>query len=180
MSEQQNRASTSTSCRLTFDCERLRVRGPAGWLKGFGVGFDEEWGALRAEAATRVPSRAVDPYEVAREAAAQRLEDFRDGVVLVPLDDEGGLWTAQVGGLDWICAFSDEEALYRFAVERDETGREWPYRRIGGARLLDEVLPALDFPCGVALNAAGPEGAVFPPVRGIVPDAVALDGERAA
>ncbi|MFB0626506.1 hypothetical protein [Streptomyces sp. AB3(2024)] len=41
------------------------------------------------------------------------------------------------------------------------------------------VLVPLDFPCGVALDAAGPDGAVFPPVRGIVPDAVALDGEVA-
>ncbi|MBD3580506.1 MULTISPECIES: SseB family protein [Streptomyces] len=144
------------------------------------MGFDEEWGALRAEAATRAAAPVVDAYEVARAAALQRLADFRDGIVLVPSDEHGGPWTTQLHGLDWICAFSDEEALYRFAVARDEVGREWPYRRIGGARLLDEVLPVLDFPCGVAFNAAGPDGAVFPPVRGIVPDAVALDGGRTA
>ncbi|AXE27718.1 SseB family protein [Streptomyces globosus] len=117
---------------------------------------------------------------MARTAALQRLAEFRDGIALVPADEQGGPWTTQLHGLDWICAFSDEEALYRFAVARGEAGRAWPYRRIKGARLLDEVLPALDFPCGVALNAAGPDGAVFPPVRGIVPDSAALDGERAA
>ncbi|MEV4191211.1 hypothetical protein [Streptomyces toxytricini] len=180
MSEEQNRAYTRASCRITFDCKGLRGA-QSGWLlEGFGVGFDEEWGALRAEAATRPAPKVVDAYEVARAAVLQRLADFRDGIVLVPSDEQGGPWTAQLHGLDWICAFSDEEALYRFAVAREEVGREWPYRRISGARLLDEVLPALDFPCGVALNAAGPDGAVFPPVRGIVPDAAALDGERAA
>ncbi|MFI7357302.1 hypothetical protein ACIBTP_25615 [Streptomyces avidinii] len=158
------------------------------------MGFDEEWGRLRAEAAERAASGAAlppavvmapppveaDPLEEAREAARDRLADFRSRVVLVPLDEAGGLWTAQLGGLDWIYAFCDEAALARFAEARGEAEREWTYRRGVGARLLDEVVPALDFPCGVALNAAGPDGVVFPPVRGIVPDAVALDGEVAA
>ncbi|WP_030302804.1 hypothetical protein [Streptomyces katrae] len=158
------------------------------------MGFDEEWGRLRAEAAGRVasgtamPSAVVvipppvdgDPLEEAREAARLRLADFRGRVVLVPLDEAGGLWTAQLGGLDWICAFSGEEELARFAEARGEAGHEWTYRRVVGARLLDELVPALDFPCGVALNAAGSEGAVFPPVRGIVPDTAALDGQVAA
>lgn len=39
------------------------------------------------------------------------------------------------------------------------------------------MIPALDFPCGVALDAAGPDGIVFPPVRGLVPDGAALDGD---
>ncbi|MGO4461005.1 SseB family protein [Streptomyces sp. M-16] len=138
------------------------------------MGFEEEWGSLRTEAA------APRPAAVARQAAWQHLADFRDRVVLVPLDERGGLWTAGMGGLDWICAFSDEDALSRFAQARGETDREWTFRRVRGARLLDEVVPALDFPCGVALDPAGPDGTVFPPVRGIVPDAVAVDGEVAA
>ncbi|MGW7098927.1 SseB family protein [Streptomyces sp. NPDC054838] len=157
------------------------------------MGFDEEWAQLRAAAAERVasapavmptaataaPAVGTDPLDAAREAAEARLSDLRSRVVLVPLDAQGGLWTAELGGLDWICAFSDEEALARFAEARGETGREWPYRRVIGARLLDEVVPALDFPCGVALDAAGPVGAVYPPLRGTVPDAAALDGEVA-
>ncbi|MEU9301702.1 SseB family protein [Streptomyces sp. NPDC048269] len=90
------------------------------------------------------------------------------------------MWTAELGGLDWICAFSGEETLARFAEARGEAEREWEYRRVVGARLLDEVIPALDFPCGEALDAAGPDGIVFPPVRGIVPDAAALDGQVVA
>ncbi|MFI9061370.1 hypothetical protein ACIGQE_05775 [Streptomyces sp. NPDC053429] len=158
------------------------------------MGFDEEWAQLRAAAAERAASAAAvmpvaatatatvgtDPLDAAHEVVEARLAEFRSGVVLVPLDAQGGLWAAELGGLDWICAFSDEEALARFAEARGDAGREWPYRRVIGARLLDEVVPALDFPCGVALNAAGPDGAVFPPLRGIVPDAAALDGEVAA
>ncbi|MFI5636340.1 hypothetical protein ACIA8H_02860 [Streptomyces goshikiensis] len=163
------------------------------------MGFDEEWGRLRAEAAERAgrasgapratgatgdPAPAVagvpDPVPAAREAARTRLADFRSRAVLVPLDERGGLWTAALGGLDWICAFSGEEALARFAVARDEADRAWPYRRLIGGRLLDEVLPALDFACGIALNPAGPDGTVFPPVRGIVPDTAAIDGAAAA
>ncbi|MER7535317.1 SseB family protein [Streptomyces sp. NPDC097704] len=156
------------------------------------MGFGEEWAQLKTEAAERaasmpkvpsvaraLPAAEVDPVEQAREAVLERLADFRSRVLLVPLDERDGLWTAEFGGLDWICAFSDEEALARFAEARGDEGREWPYRRVVGARLLDEVVPVLDFPCGVALNAAGPDGAVFPPVRGIVPDTAALDGEAA-
>lgn len=143
------------------------------------MGFEEEWGALRAEAVAARPA-AADPLTGARQAAWQRLAEFRERVVLVPFDELGGLWTAGIGGLDWICAFSDEEALSRFALARGEADREWTFRRVRGARLLDEAVPALDFPCGVALDPAGPDGAVFPPVRGIVPDAVAVDREVAA
>ncbi|WP_030714115.1 hypothetical protein [Streptomyces sp. NRRL S-237] len=156
------------------------------------MGFDEEWGRLRAAATERVdtgtPREPAEPVrepdeagevdvEAAREAVLERLADFRSRVVLVPLDDRGGLWTAELGGLDWICAFSEPATLARFADARGEAEREWPYRRIVGARLLDEVIPALDFPCGVALDAAGPDGIVFPPVRGLVPDGAALDGD---
>ncbi|MEU9301701.1 hypothetical protein [Streptomyces sp. NPDC048269] len=53
------------------------------------MGFDEEWGRLRAEAAERAgePDRPVakaDPVAVARAAVLDRLADFRAGVVLVP------------------------------------------------------------------------------------------------
>ncbi|MFB7979386.1 SseB family protein [Streptomyces vinaceus] len=117
---------------------------------------------------------------MARRAALDRLTDFRGRVVLVPLDERGGLWIAELGGLNWICAFSDVDALARFAAARGEAEREWPYLRITGARLLDELIPALDAPCGVALDAAGAGGAIFPPVRGVVPESAALDGEVVA
>ncbi|MFE9662945.1 MULTISPECIES: SseB family protein [unclassified Streptomyces] len=113
--------------------------------------------------------------DAARVAVLERIAGFRQSLVLVPLDGDGDPLTLAFGGLAWICAFTDEEALARFATARGEAARDWPYRRTYGFRLLDEVVPAAGFPCGVALDAAGPDGWVLPPVRGVVPDRAALD-----
>lgn len=102
------------------------------------------------------------------------LGELRRTAVLVPLVDGDGLWTADWGGVRWICAFSDEAALARFAVVRGEGAREWAYRRVLGARLLDVMVPALGVPGGVALDVGSDGGVVFPPVAGIVPDSVAV------
>ncbi|MER8068828.1 SseB family protein [Streptomyces sp. NPDC094034] len=108
--------------------------------------------------------------------------ELRRALVLVPVD-AGGLWTAEFGGVRWICGFTDEGALARFVRARDsgdgrDTGRAWEFAELRGARLLDEIIPAMDEPAGVAINVADPAGAMlFPPVTGIVPDAVAVDAD---
>ncbi|MEU0102003.1 hypothetical protein [Streptomyces sp. NPDC006267] len=109
--------------------------------------------------------------------------ELRRALVLVPYD-RGGLWTAEFGGIRWVCGFTDEEALARFAEERavvegaGATSRSWEYAAFRGARLLDEVITAMGVPAGVAVNVADPDGAMlFPPVVGIVPDAVAVDAD---
>ncbi|MBT2364921.1 SseB family protein [Streptomyces sp. ISL-10] len=112
---------------------------------------------------------------VARREFARLLGEFRRTAVLVPFDAQGSLWTADFNGVRWICAFSDEEALARFARAQGDADREWAYRTILGARLLDVMVPMLPGPAGVALDAGSDEGMVFPPVEGIVPDAVAVD-----
>ncbi|MFF9000950.1 hypothetical protein [Streptomyces achromogenes] len=126
----------------------------------------------------------VDTPEPARQGAARGergfaalLGEFRRTAVLVPLDPvTGSPLAADFGGVRWIYAFSDEGALARFAVARGEGAREWVYQRWLGARLLDAAVPAVGVPCGVALDCAdGEDGMVFPPVPGIVPDAVAVD-----
>ncbi|SDM93707.1 SseB family protein [Streptomyces wuyuanensis] len=111
----------------------------------------------------------------ARRQFARLLGEFRRTAVLVPFDEHDSLWTADLNGVRWICAFSNEEALARFALARGEARREWKYRRILGARLLDVMVPELPGPGGVALDAGSDDGMLFPPVRGIVPDAVAVD-----
>ncbi|MFI6525142.1 SseB family protein [Streptomyces uncialis] len=101
--------------------------------------------------------------------------ELRRALVLVPVAG-GGLWTAESGGVRWVCAFTDEEAFARFAAARGEAGRSWEFAQVRGARLLDEVVPALGAPAGVAVNVADGDGSMlFPPVVGIVPDAVAVD-----
>ncbi|MER5884150.1 SseB family protein [Streptomyces sp. NPDC001941] len=113
----------------------------------------------------------------ARRGFARLLGEFRRAAVLVPFDGQGSLWTSDFGGVRWICAFSDEQALARFAAARGEAGREWTYQSVLGARLLDVMVPMLPEPGGVALDAGGTEGTLFPPVVGIVPDEVAVIGE---
>ncbi|KOV61731.1 hypothetical protein [Streptomyces sp. MMG1121] len=106
---------------------------------------------------------------------------FRRSAVLVPTDADAAPLTGDVGGVRWIYAFSHEHALAHFALARGGSEREWAYQRWLGARLLDVAVPAVGVPCGVALDVGTEgEGALFPPVRGIVPDAVAVDvGTRA-
>ncbi|MDN3265287.1 hypothetical protein QWJ26_36875, partial [Streptomyces sp. CSDS2] len=71
------------------------------------------------------------------------LGEFRRTAVLVPLDPEtGSPLAADLGGVRWFYAFSDEGALARFALARGEGAREWVYQRWLGARLLDAAVPA--------------------------------------
>ncbi|MCT2590112.1 hypothetical protein LHJ74_09340 [Streptomyces sp. N2-109] len=125
--------------------------------------------------------------ELADEIAARRagtgdpralVGEFRRAAVLVPVTD-GGLTTAVYGGVRWIYAFTDEAALARFALARTAMpDQPRGYESVLGARLLDTVVPSLDRPAGVAVNVADADGAMlFPPARGIVPDAVAVDAE---
>ncbi|MBP2357955.1 hypothetical protein JOF59_000355 [Streptomyces clavifer] len=117
-----------------------------------------------------------DPTAAARREFAVLLGEFRRTAVLVPLDAHGDLWSAEQNGVRWICAFSDEEALSRFAWARGDAEREWVYQTVLGARLLDVMVPLLPGPAGVALDAGSEDGGMlFPPVAGIVPDAVAVD-----
>ncbi|MFE1862179.1 hypothetical protein [Streptomyces anandii] len=110
-----------------------------------------------------------------RREFAALLGEFRRAVVLVPLGEDEAPLVGDHGGVRWIYAFSDETALARFALARAEGSREWPYRRVLGARLLDAAAPATGVPCGVALDVGSEgDGALFPPVPGIVPDGAAV------
>ncbi|MEW1614132.1 hypothetical protein [Streptomyces sp. NPDC088744] len=130
-----------------------------------------------------VPASPEDPLVTARRLEfAALLERFRSTAVLVPLgegpstDTERGLLTADLNGIRFILAFSDQQALARYAQVRGEFHREWAYRTVLGARLLDVAVPAAGVPCGVALDCAdGPDGVIFPPVKGIVPGGAAVD-----
>ncbi|MFE2142644.1 SseB family protein [Streptomyces sp. NPDC059456] len=115
---------------------------------------------------------------------ARLVGEFRRTALLVPLavGDDGahdGLMSAVTGGIRWFYAFTDEQALARFAVARADAGRPWEYLSVLGARLTDAVIPMVDGPAGVAVNVADEDGSMFfPPVSGIVPDAYAVDTDR--
>ncbi|WP_405805994.1 SseB family protein [Streptomyces sp. NBC_01187] len=123
----------------------------------------------------RLADLVVGEEQAAEEAAEtasqfqEFLREFRETTVLVPVDDRGGLWSADLGGIRWIMTFSDEETLSRFLLLRHEDG-EREYHRVLGSRLLDAVVPAVPGPCGVALDPGSEHGAVLPPVAGVVPD----------
>jgi len=131
------------------------------------------------------PAPAEDPLVTARRLEFTALLDrFRSTAVLVPLgagpspDAERGLLTTDLNGIRFVLAFSDQQSLARYAQARGEFHREWAYRTVLGARLLDAAVPAAGVPCGVALDCAdGPGGVIFPPVRGIVPDEAAVDAD---
>lgn len=105
--------------------------------------------------------------------------EFRRAAVLVPTVGEDELLSASFGGVRWILAFTDEEALARYALLRGAPpGRPWDYAAVLGARLLDAVVPALGEPAGVAVDVADTERSMlFPPAPGIVPDAVAVGAD---
>ncbi|MEF2529751.1 MULTISPECIES: SseB family protein [Streptomyces] len=120
----------------------------------------------------------IAEYRQGRGVPARLVGEFRRAVLLVPFEDSqgGGVMSAVSGGIRWLYAFTDEEALARFAVARGKADREWPYLAVLGARLADAVVPAVEGPAGVAVNVADGDGSMlFPPVAGIVPDASAVD-----
>ncbi|MET7482557.1 hypothetical protein [Streptomyces sp. NPDC005538] len=125
---------------------------------------------------------APDPTPAPRPPSSEfpvLLGEFRRTAVLVPTDEDDAPLLADFGGIRWIYAFSNDAALARFAIARGEGGREWPYQRMLGARLLDAAVPAVGVPCGVALDVGTEgEGVLFPPVVGIVPEAVAVDARE--
>ncbi|WP_328479221.1 hypothetical protein OHS71_11040 [Streptomyces sp. NBC_00377] len=101
--------------------------------------------------------------------------EMRRSVLLVPVAD-GGLWSVRSGGVRWICGFTDEAALARFALHHGSADQPMDYAALLGARIVDEIVPALGEPAGVAVDIATQEGAMFfPPVVGIVAEAVAVD-----
>ncbi|MFI1015530.1 SseB family protein [Streptomyces sp. NPDC020965] len=101
--------------------------------------------------------------------------EMRRSILLVPTVG-GGLWSAWAGGVRWICGFTDEAALARFALHHASGDQPMEYAALLGARIVDEILPALDEAAGVAVDIATEDGSMlFPPVVGIVADTVAVD-----
>ncbi|MEZ3180385.1 hypothetical protein KYY02_17320 [Streptomyces pimonensis] len=99
----------------------------------------------------------------------------RRSVLLVP-PDGGGPWSARSGGVRWICAFTDEAALARFVLRHGPGDRPVDYAALPGARVVDEVVPDLGEPVGLAIDIAAEDGSMFfPPVTGIVPGSSAVD-----
>lgn len=116
----------------------------------------------------------VDADE-ARARVRAAVGEFRRSTVLVPVRD-GGILTGDLGGVRWIYVFTDTDTLTAFAQGRGEGG-EWEFRRVYGARLLDETVGEVPGPCGIAVDVGSAYAYVLPPAPGIVPDEHAVTGE---
>jgi hypothetical protein len=100
---------------------------------------------------------------------------FRDSLVLVP-QDGGGAVAMEVSGVQWLPVFTTHAELAAWVVARGGDGDvEQNYLAVQGSRLLDVAIPDLGFPAGIAIDPAGIAPMMLPPVRGIVPDAAAVD-----
>ena len=58
--------------------------------------------------------------------------EMRRSVLLVPVAD-GGLWSVRSGGVRWICGFTDESALARFALHHGPGDQPMEYAALLGA-----------------------------------------------
>ncbi|WP_228973317.1 hypothetical protein [Streptomyces sp. DH12] len=102
--------------------------------------------------------------------------EMRRSVLLVPFVD-WRLWSVRAGGVRWICGFTDEKALARFALQQGPGDRPMDYAALLGARIVDEVVPSLGEPAGLAVDISDESASMFfPPVTGIVAAGVAIDG----
>ena len=121
-------------------------------------------------------SDLVETVRAGGGAGAAMVDAFRATPVLVPRDRTGRLAAADAGGIRWVFAFSTPAELARWALARGGDGdAEQPYVTILGRRLLTVAPAAADRPVGVALDVAGDRPMLLPPMRGIVPDELALD-----
>jgi hypothetical protein len=103
--------------------------------------------------------------------------EFRRSAVMVPVVDDS-LLSVDGEGVRWIFAFTSEATLADFALMRG-LDDEIAFVRMRGARLLDVVVPAVEGPAGVALDAGSGRGLLLPPAHGVVPEeaVLAITGE---
>ncbi|MEU5821088.1 MULTISPECIES: SseB family protein [Streptomyces] len=131
----------------------------------------ERSGAALAERIAERRSGVGDPRALVGE--------MRRAVLLVPMDGDR-LWSARMGGVRWIHGFTDETALARFVRHHVPGDQPLEYATLLGARIVDEIVPALGEPAGLAVDVATEDGAMFfPPVVGIVPESAAVDAGEA-
>lgn len=100
---------------------------------------------------------------------------LRASVLYVPRAGERSVLTADQGGLRWIYAFTTAEELAAFFTARGEGEQSVRYVTVRGDRLLDEAVPDVSGPSGVALDVAGVAPMLLPAVSGVVRDQHAID-----
>ncbi|MFI6217711.1 SseB family protein [Nocardia brasiliensis] len=94
---------------------------------------------------------------------------FRQAALFVPVTDDERVCTSQVGGVDWLCAFTSIEEYARYMTARGylaeegiEADREYRYHTLAGWRLLDYA-ESCKQPTGIAVDIVGSAPMAFPP-----------------
>ncbi|MEV0049224.1 SseB family protein [Saccharopolyspora shandongensis] len=112
------------------------------------------------------------------EATVEQLAAVLRGTsVYVAVSDEDGgfaLPTGRGGELSWLGVFTSLGRMaefYRAAGRGADTVR---YGELTGAELIDQCLPALPRGTGLVLDPGSEHGTALAPVRGLVPDEIAL------
>ncbi|MGF6889487.1 hypothetical protein ABIA39_008951 [Nocardia sp. GAS34] len=89
---------------------------------------------------------------------------FEGAVFFVPLTDDERVFTAEVGGVRWVCAFTSQDELAAYWVRRGgvDPRREYRYHTVRGRRLA-EYAAGRSEPTGVVVDAVGAAPMAFPP-----------------
>ncbi|WP_024802994.1 SseB family protein [Nocardia sp. BMG51109] len=97
------------------------------------------------------------------------LAALRAAALLVPVSDDDRVQVSQVGGIDWLCAFTSVEEYARYTAARGrmtdggiEPDRRYSYHSLWGWRLL-AYAESRDRPTGVAVDVVGAAPMAFPP-----------------
>ncbi|MFD4179712.1 SseB family protein [Rhodococcus sp. NPDC058514] len=89
---------------------------------------------------------------------------LRSSVLLMPVTGDDRLLTSSFGGLDWICAFTSEDEYARYLAARGDSEHRG-FRALLGGRIVDDLIPGLANPTGIAVDIAGPSPMAFPPAE---------------
>ncbi|QLY30102.1 hypothetical protein [Nocardia huaxiensis] len=88
---------------------------------------------------------------------------FEGATLLVPLTSDDRVWTSQVGGVHWICAFTSVEEYARYMVARGVKSAEtYRYHGLLGSHLASWA-QACPEPTGVSIDCLGSAPMAFPP-----------------
>ncbi|MCC3330932.1 SseB family protein [Nocardia abscessus] len=97
------------------------------------------------------------------------LAAFRSAALLVPVSADDRVQVSQVGGIDWLCAFTSVTEYARYVMARGrmidggiEPDRQYRYHSLLGSRLL-AYAESRDQPTGVAVDVVGSAPMAFPP-----------------
>jgi hypothetical protein len=95
---------------------------------------------------------AIADFYSGRLTASAMLDAVGASVLLAPMTNGDDLLVTRSHEMNWLLAFTSPQALGTFARRRDEGGQLWPYATIRGSRLLDEIMPAIPRPAGLAVD----------------------------